>query len=73
MEHINKFYITFAGLAIILASCITSNNQYQNAIIIIVTIAIFIGIMAYMLDDAQENNYNESENKFIDKLDDMNN
>ena len=65
MKRINRFYFVFACVIAVLVYCIFKDKPYQNALFILVGFIAYIGAMAYLLDDAQANKYNESENKFV--------
>lgn len=64
-KYINRFYAVIAITAIIMFSCITRSNPYQNAFVIGFAFLFYIGTMAYLLDDDQEEKYTPSERKFV--------
>ena len=68
---INRFYVVIAITAIMMFSCIISNNPYQNAFIIVFAFLFYIGAMAYLMDVDQEGKYNHSERRFVDWLNKM--
>lgn len=70
-KYINRFYVVIVSTAIIMFSCIISNNVYQNAFIICFAFLFYIGAMVYLMDDGQEGKYNHSERMFIDWLNKM--
>ena len=65
MKRINRFYFVFACVIAVLVYCLFNDNPYQNVLFILVGFIAYIGAMAYLLDDAQANKYNESEKKFV--------
>ena len=65
-KYINRFYVVIAIIAIMMFSCITSNNVYQNAFMVGFAFLFYIVAMAYLLDDSQKETYTQSERKLID-------
>ena len=65
MKRINRFYFVFACVIAVLVYCLFKDNPYQNTLFVLVGFIAYIGAMAYLLDDAPANKYNESEKKFV--------
>ena len=66
IKRINHF--VFACTIIVLAYCLFNDNPYQNILFIWVDFIVYIGAMTYLFDDAQANKYNESEKKFVRRI-----
>lgn len=60
---INRFYILFAFLAIVVGWCIMINNPYLNAIVFFVSFLVYLCGIAYITD-----NLNEKEERFVEKI-----
>ena len=60
---INRFYILFAFLAIVVGWCIMINNPYLTAIVVFVSFLVYLFAVAYITE-----NLNETEERFIEKI-----
>ena len=60
---INRFYILFAFLAIVVGWCIMINNPYLTAIVVFVSFLVYLCGIAYITD-----NLNEKEERFDEKI-----
>ena len=60
---INRFYILFAFLAIVVGWCIMLNNLYLNVIVFFVSFFVYLCGIASIID-----NLNEKEERFVEKI-----
>ena len=67
-KYINRFYIIIAITAIIIFSCISRDNVYQNVFVIACAFLFCMVATAYLMDDSKEERCTQSERKFIDWL-----
>lgn len=60
---VNRFYILFALWATLLGWCVTNENVYVNALVLLFGFLFLVCGLAYVIE-----NKNEKEEKFTEKL-----